>query len=359
MVKWRQLSLMKRDNFYICLFIFIIFFLNGCSKETYFIYLGNREGREGNYDLAIKYYDKVLKINPYNTEIYYNRGLAWDYKGDLNNAISDYTKALEIKKDFKDAYHNRGLIYNKKGNYDLAVSDFTKALHYNPDNSQKFQLIFNRAYAWFEMNDFEKAIDDYTEAIKIHEMSKLNPSELPEIYYYRAEAWYGKGNLDNSISDYTRAIQKKPNYDKAIFHRADRLYEKKDFASAIIDYEKAIELNPKSSSVYNNYSWLLSTCPDGRFRNGEKALNMALKATEFNPNEVIYLGTLAAAYAEKGDFLKAVQIEEKAISLIKDDNKDLKKFKDYLKAISKSFKSRKPWREDIKKEDWMKSYKIQ
>ena len=152
------------------------------------------------------------------------------------------------------------------------------------------------------MKCFEKAIDDYTEVIKINEISKLNSIDLAEAYYYRAEAWYGKGNLDNAISDYTKAIQKKPDYDKAIFHRADRFYEKKDYASATIDYEKAIELNPKNPEIYNNYSWLLSTCPDGKFRNGDKAVNLALKANELKGDEVIFLDTLGAAYAEKGNF---------------------------------------------------------
>ena len=106
---------MKRNPFSTCLIIFIIFFFNGCSEETYFAERGNREAREGNYDSAIKFYNEVLKINPNNAEIFYNRGLSYAYKGDLNNAISDYTKALVIKKDFKDVYHFRGLVYKKKG----------------------------------------------------------------------------------------------------------------------------------------------------------------------------------------------------------------------------------------------------
>ena len=350
---------MKRDKFFIFIFILFIFILNGCSQEAYLTHRGNREAREGNYDSAIIFYNKVLKINPYNSDVYFNRGLVWDYKEDLNNAISDYSKALEIKKDFKDAYHNRGLIYNKKGDYHLAVSDFTKALQFKPEDSQKINIIFNRAYSWSEMNLFEKAIEGYTEAIIIHEKSKLDPKDLPEIYYFRAEAWYEKGNLDDAIMDYTRAIQKNPIYDKAIFGRADRFYEKKEYAAAIIDYEKAIELNPKNLVAYNNYSWLLSTCPDGRFRDGDNALKLSLKITELNPNEEIFLSSLAAAYAESGNFEKAVQIEEKAISLIKDDDKNLIKLKDKLKIILKYFKSGKPWREDIKKEEWMKIYKTQ
>jgi len=355
--KMEEMLIMKRDYILFCLVIFIIFHLNGCSQETYLTERGNREAREGNYDSAINIYDKVLKINPNNADIYYNRGLAWAYKRDLENAISDYTKALEIKKDFKDAYHNRGLLFSKMGKYNLAILDFTKALQLNPDNSQKLNIIFNRAYAWSEMNHFEKAIEGYTEALKIHEMSKVNPSDLPEVYYYRGESWYGKGNLDNAISDYTKAIQKKPDYDKAIFRRADRLSENKDYASAIIDYEKAIGLNPENTLAHNNYSWLLSTCPNGRFRNGEKALKLALKANELITNEVIYLDTLAAAYAEKGNFEKAIQIEEKAVSLLRNDKRDLNKLKDDFKKRLKSFKAEKPWRDNGEKKDWMRSYK--
>ena len=86
---------------------------------------------------------------------------------------------------------------------------------------------------------------------------------------------------------------------------------------------------------------------------------MALKANELKPNEVIFLSTLAAAYAENGNFEKAVQIENKAILLIQDDDINLKTLKDYLKTLLISFNSKKPWREDIKKEEWMRYYKLQ
>ena len=61
-----------------------------------------------------------------------------------------------------------------------------------------------------------------------------------------------------------------------------------------------------------NLAWLLATCPDARHRDGKKAVEFAARHCLFvtggTPN---HLNTLAAAYAEGGDFAKAVEWQEK------------------------------------------------
>lgn len=346
----------KASNIIICCLIFTCLLLNGCKEEDYMIDWGNRDARAGNYESAIKRYNEALKINPRSAKAYYNRGLVWDYMNEIDKAIADYTKALEINKEFIDAYFNRGITLHKKGNYNLAISDFTKALQFHPDNSSKAGLYFNRAYAWFKMGNYERAIDDYTKAIKIEEDIKASPSDKAEVYSFRAEAWYEKGNLDNAISDYTKAIQINPNYAQAVFNRANTWHEKRNFAAAIKDYEKAIELDPQNALVYNNYSALLSSCTDGKFRDGAKALKLAQKAVELNPHEALFSSALAGAYAELGNFKEAIRIQKKAIALLEKNNKEL-----VIESLSEQlefYKSGKPWREDVKREDWMRDYKI-
>ncbi|MBI5056235.1 MAG: tetratricopeptide repeat protein [Nitrospirae bacterium] len=341
--------IMKSSNVIVLCLIITIPLLNGCSEENYLISRGNRENRDGNYESAIKIYDMALEINPRNADIYYNRGVAWFKMGKLDNAIVDYTKALEINKELIEAYINRGFIWNSKGNYDFALSDYTKALQLNPNNSLKGRIYFNRASTLFGKGDYESAIDNYTEGIKIDTSNS-------EAYYFRAEAWYEKSNLDNAISDYTKAIEFNSKYAQAVFNRANTWHEKRDFASAIKDYEKAIELDPQNALVYNNYSALLSSCTDGKFRDGTKALKLALKAIELRPGEVVFLGTLAAAYAESGNFKEAVQTGERAITLLKKDNNE--NLMNNLVSQLESYKVGKPWREDVKRKDWMREYKI-
>jgi tetratricopeptide (TPR) repeat protein len=52
------------------------------------------------YDSAIKYYDIVLTLNPYNYKGYYNRGLAFERKNLYPKALADYDKSLELKPDY-------------------------------------------------------------------------------------------------------------------------------------------------------------------------------------------------------------------------------------------------------------------
>lgn len=337
---------MRRFNI-ICCVIAACLFCSGCSSEDSLIKRGVHEFDRGNYEAAINYFNEALKKNPHNEKIYFNRGLAWYEMGTLDNAINDYSKALEINKVFIEAYYNRGITWHKKGNNNFAISDYTKALELNPGNSLKSGIYFNRAYAKLKKGEYEQAIDDYTKCIEI------DPKKS-ELYYFRANVWYAKGNLDSAISDYTKAININPKYAQAIFDRANTWHEREDYASAIIDYEKAIEVDPQNGVIYSNYSWLLSTCPDSKFRDGAKALKLALKAVEICPDEALFLDSLSAAYAELGNFKEAVRIEEKAIMLLKEDHKNLK---ESLETQLKSYKSNKPWRERVKRENWMHNYK--
>ena len=83
--------------------------------------------QEGNYEDAINYYSKVLRINPKDAIAYNNRGLARGKKGDYDNAIADFTKAVEIDPQFAEAYKNRGMAYYDKGDYARTCSDFQKS----------------------------------------------------------------------------------------------------------------------------------------------------------------------------------------------------------------------------------------
>mgnify|MGYP001942987206 CR=1 FL=1 len=56
-----------------------------------------------NYDSAIKYYNKVVALNPFNYKGYYNRGLAFERNNNMVMARTDFEKALELKADYTPA----------------------------------------------------------------------------------------------------------------------------------------------------------------------------------------------------------------------------------------------------------------
>src|SRR5206468_11306229 len=76
---------------------------------------------------------------------------------------------------------------------------------------------------------------------------------------------------------------------------------------ALAHLKEALRLNSTSAETLNDFASVLATHPDTEFRNGAQAVALADRACEMTShNNPLYLGTLAAAYAEAGQFEKAI-----------------------------------------------------
>ncbi len=90
---------------------------------------------------------------------------------------------------------------------------------------------------------------------------------------------------------------------------------------------------------------MLATCPDEKYRDGKKAVENAQKACELDGGKRWEsLDSLAAAYAESGDFEKAKEWEAKAIELA-----TAEKDKQRLRGRLELYKQGKPYHEELKK----------
>lgn len=214
-----------------------------------------------------------------------------------------------------------------------AVELYTKLLDEEPNSDTWFAF---RGWARFRTGKTEEALKDYAEAIR------LNP---------RAGSWYGNRALihleskkfDDAIADLSTCIELSPGSEVAYRNRALAHTRKKDFSAAAADYQRVVELNPESAVGQNGLAWLLSTAPVEKVRDGKKSVEAATKACELTEwKNGGYLDTLAAAYAEVGEFDKAVEWQEKALKAgdlpIKDQDAARKRLDLY--------KQKKPYRGD-------------
>ena len=145
-------------------------------------------------------------------------------------------------------YNNRGNSFRKKGDYDQAIADFNEALKISPS----FVLAFwNRGAVYLDKGDYERAIADYDEALK----RNPNDPEFTRIYVERGLAYYRKGDFDRAIADYTEAIKRNARVGNAYRFRGHAYLGKPDFDRAIADYTKVIELAPKDAEAYNGRAW--------------------------------------------------------------------------------------------------------
>jgi tetratricopeptide (TPR) repeat protein len=130
---------------------------------------------------------------------------------------------------------------------------------------------------------------------------------------------------------------------KVYYNRAENKMIDGKFAEAITDYEAAVRVDPGYALAFNDLAWLRATCLVAEFRDGAKAVEQATKASELtNWKKARYVGTLAAAYAEAGDFKSAVKRQKKAIDLLTEKQEYLRAdFEERLKL----YQSGKPYRE--------------
>jgi len=291
---------------------------------------------KGEYDKAIADYTQAISLNPKDYKAYTNRGGVYYSKGEYDKAIPDYTQAISLNPKDDQAYYNRGFSYGIKGEYDKAIADFNQAISLNPKRDEAY---YNRGSAYGKKGEYDKAISDYTQAIS------LNPKDY-QAYYNRGSAYGIKGEYDKTIADFNQAISLNPKDDQAYYNRGSAYGNKGEYDKAIADFNQAIKNTPQFSSEvaipYNSMSWLLATCPDDKYRDGNKAVEFAKKATEFEPKKVAYWSTLAVAYAEAGKFEDAVKTQEKAIKMLNEKDKDA--ITRYTERLN-FYKARKPWRE--------------
>ena len=97
-------------------------------------------------------------------------------------------------------YYKRALENEKNGNYELAIEDYTEAIRLSPPNPAP--LYNNRAwiYAYDLKTNFDQAIADATQAIR------LDPNDA-DYYDTRGWAYLGKGDYNKAIDDFNKALQ--------------------------------------------------------------------------------------------------------------------------------------------------------
>lgn len=110
-------------------------------------------------------------------------------------------------------------------------------------------------------------------------------------------------DFDGAIWEFTKAVLVKPDGFDAYVNRGVSCQDQKKWAKALADFRLAAKLNPDDAATWNNIAAIQATCPDENFRDGQQAVENAKRACQLTESKSwACMDTLAAAYAEIGDF---------------------------------------------------------
>ncbi|PYM02878.1 MAG: hypothetical protein DMF19_01310 [Verrucomicrobia bacterium] len=235
-----------------------------------------------------------------------NLGIVLAQKNEIDEAIAHYRKTLEMSPDFADADYNLGNVLLQKGEIDAALLHCQRAVAIQPNDPDAQVALGN---ALFQKGLIDESIVHYQKALAIRPY-------YVTAHYNLSSAFLKKGEIDEAIFHCQAALSIQPEHADAHTNLAAALLQKGEIGNAIEQYEKTLEIAPRSVPALNNLAWIFATYSDPAFRDGPKALELAQEANEFSgrSNPVI-LRTLAAAHANAGQFSRAIEVCQLALSL--------------------------------------------
>jgi Tfp pilus assembly protein PilF len=163
-------------------------------------------------------------------------------------------------------------------------------------------------------------------------------------FYVRAQIYSQEGKYDLALKDCNEALRQDRSVVEAALLRATINARLGKYPEALKEFDYLISLHPRKVTLaraLSDRAWFRATCPNASFRNGQQAVKDAKAACSIMMwKDEHMIDTLAAAYAETGDFNSAIQYASQALAVkgISPDNTKL--FQQHLAL----FQQRKPIR---------------
>ena len=380
-------------------------------------------------EATLKYIEKAMEIKA-DPKLLLVKAVVLEAMGKPDEALAEIDKNIEKVPGNYKTLVERAKLNARNEKVKDAIADLDKALELKPDESK---ILLLRMGLHLLDKDNEKAIADCKQ---LNELNKNNydlQMQLAQLYLGDDQPSKAVEVIDKTLEQYEDGVWDdrgpKAGYQlatrrlRALRMRGDCHLNSGDHAKAIDDYELGLDLtgviadfksaipSPEPPTLpdnlpegmkelameqyeqlaqelekeykgdhglLNNLAWVLGTTPEDDLRDGERAIELATDAADLTEYKMPHiLSTLAAGYAEAGDFDKAKEWIEKGIEVNQSDieaaeanenlEEDQKKalveaYKEQGESLEKelaSYKDDKPWRErqtskkeiDLPKED--------
>lgn len=164
--------------------------------------------------------------------------------------IAEYSAIIAKNPKDAAAYYFRGYAYLAKNEFILAIGDLTKAVELNPRDAAAF---FSRGYAFYRLGegwkdpegrkrDFDRAIKDYSQAIKLDPAYGL-------VYAYRAFLYLKRDMYDEALADCNKALELGVRTPQTFFDKALAQEKKGQYQEAAATLRQLIESTTDQETI--------------------------------------------------------------------------------------------------------------
>jgi cytochrome c-type biogenesis protein CcmH/NrfG len=197
---------------------------------------------------------------------------AWVQTSYWRDSETLFRHALAVTANNDVADNNLGIVFLRQGKVDEAISLLQTAVDLRPDNSPAHDNL--------------------------------------------AKALLQKGHVADALIHYRKLLELQPDNIEVHNIVGTVLIQQGRVGEGVEEWQKVLAIQPDNGNAMSNLAWVFATAPDQSLRDGAKAVGLAEQALRISGGRIpILFRTLAAAYAESGEFSKAIQTAQQGIEL--------------------------------------------
>lgn len=270
------------------------------QNPTAYIHLGILKAREKDYESAINYFTKAIRLDQNNAKAYCFLANTLTEIQDFTEAEKKFKYAQKLEPNNSEIYTNWGLSLIRQKKLLQAREKFQQACKFNLSN-------FNALYFWgiveMELGELQNAKEKF----------KLINSVLPnhsDSLYYTAYLEFKNQNYNASLTSAIKSSEINPEKIEAYMLIGENYMYLKEEQNCLAAYKKGHDKNIKNHHFYN--SWGLALLEFDRIEEAKEKFNYSL---ELNHDNSLAMTSLGIASYKTQEQEKAIGYFEKALGI--------------------------------------------
>jgi tetratricopeptide (TPR) repeat protein len=233
---------------------------------------------------------------------YAQRGYAYTLLRKLPEAEKDLDQAVKINPKSAMALVHRANFWNVSGKPERALADSELALRLDARMPLAF---YTHAGAALNLKQYNRAIADYSEALR------LRPASGADVYKLRGRAYYRNGDYKHAVADYDEQLKLDPKDVGTLLNRGDALRAMGEFARAGADYNMAVKLAPDNPGGFNGRGFIRLATQDfkGAVNDFDEAIHRGANESAIFVNRGAAWSALKENDKALADFNAAIKLE--------------------------------------------------
>jgi tetratricopeptide (TPR) repeat protein len=191
--------------------------------------------RDGNFDEAVREYERAIRLDDENPWIYNALGLALTAKGDFRKALEALQKALELNSDLTDVHNNLGVVYSEMGDMEGAFREFSVVVR-DPSYPTPEKALYNLGNLYLRQDNVELAHIHYRRAIEKNPDFALGYRGLGKTYL-------AMGETESAMAQFAAALEHGPDDIESLYELARLHEERGDLDEARTYYRRVVEVD--------------------------------------------------------------------------------------------------------------------